>query len=111
MDDADLDAAATAIAATGYGNAGQVCISTKRVLAVRPIYGDLLDAVKPKVSAIQVGNPLAEDTKMGPMIREADAQRVHDWLDEAVAAGAKIVTGGHREGTHHEATLVSDVKP
>ena len=77
----------------------------------KPIYGDLLDAVKPKVSAIKVGNPLAEDTKMGPMIREADAQRVHDWLDEAVAAGAKIVTGGHREGTHHEATLVADVKP
>ncbi|HEY2761875.1 MAG TPA: aldehyde dehydrogenase family protein [Pirellulales bacterium] len=111
MDDADLEAAATAIAATGYGNAGQVCISTQRVLAVKPVYGDLLDAVKPKVAALQVGDPLSDQTKMGPMIREADAKRVHDWLDEAVASGAKIVAGGRRDGAHHEATLVADVKP
>jgi glyceraldehyde-3-phosphate dehydrogenase (NADP+) len=111
MDDADLEAAATAIAATGYGNAGQVCISTQRVLAVRGVYGNLLDAVKPKVEAIKIGNPVAEGTKMGPMIRETDAARVHDWIDEAVRGGAKIVTGGQRDGTHHEATLVADVRP
>jgi acyl-CoA reductase-like NAD-dependent aldehyde dehydrogenase len=111
MDDADLDKAAEAIAATGYSNAGQVCISTQRVLAATSVYGNLLDALKPKVEAIRLGNPLDDATKMGPMIRERDAQRVGRWIDEAVQSGAKLVTGGRRDGTHHEATLVADVKP
>ena len=54
LDDADLEKAADAIVATGYANAGQVCISTQRVLADRAIYGDLLDALKPKVEALKV---------------------------------------------------------
>jgi acyl-CoA reductase-like NAD-dependent aldehyde dehydrogenase len=111
MDDADLEKAAEAIAATGYSNAGQVCISTQRVLATAPVYGDLLDALKPKVEAIRLGNPIDEATKMGPMIRERDAERVGQWIDEAVKSGARLITGGRRDGTHHEATLVADVNP
>src|SRR5262249_45181071 len=78
--DADGEQAAQIIAATGYSNAGQVCISTQRVLAAPKVYSDLLDAVKPKVAALEVGNPLAESTKMGPMIRERDAARVSQWI-------------------------------
>jgi glyceraldehyde-3-phosphate dehydrogenase (NADP+) len=48
---------------------------------------------------------------MGPMIREGDAERVKNWIDEAVKGGAKVVAGGRQEGTHHEATLVADVDP
>src|SRR5262249_13104295 len=111
MDDADLDQAAQIIAATGYANAGQVCISTQRVLATKKVYADLLDAVKPKVAALEVGNPLAESTKMGPMIRGGDAARVSQWTDEAVQGGARLVTGGRRSGTRHEATLLADARP
>ena len=76
MPDADLEAAAQVIAATGYGNAGQVCISTQRVLALKSVYGGLLDLLKPKVESITMGNPLEETTGMGPMVRERDALRV-----------------------------------
>ena len=86
MDDADLEKAAEAIVATGYANAGQVCISTQRVLTDQKVYGDLVDALKPQVAALKIGNPLEESTKMGPMIREADAARVGKWIDEAVAS-------------------------
>ncbi len=111
MDDADIEQVAAAVAATGYANAGQVCISAQRVLAVKDIYGDLVDALKPKVEALKVGNPISESTMLGPMIRESDAKRVHDWIHEAVSGGAKLVTGGGRDGTHHEATLVANVDP
>jgi len=111
MPDADLDKVADATAATGFTNAGQVCISTQRVIALAKVYGDLIDALRPKVEAITFGNPLDEKTKMGPMVREADARRVETWVDEAVAAGARLVAGGHRHGTIYEPTLVADVDP
>ena len=61
---------ADAVVATGFGNAGQVCISTQRVVALDAIYGDLLDALKAKIGNIAAGDPLQEGTKMGPMIRQ-----------------------------------------
>jgi glyceraldehyde-3-phosphate dehydrogenase (NADP+) len=71
----------------------------------------LLDVLKPKVAAIDAGNPLDEKTKMGPMIRERDAVRVGQWVDEAVAQGARLVCGGSRTGTLYAPTVVADVKP
>ncbi|HEX3997768.1 MAG TPA: aldehyde dehydrogenase family protein [Pirellulales bacterium] len=111
MDDADLNKAAEGIVASGYSNAGQVCISAQRVLAVPKVYSDLLDVLKPKVAALRTGNPLDSQTKMGPMIRQGDAERVQQWVGEAVSSGARIVTGGGRQGTMHEPTLVADVSP
>ena len=111
MPDADMDRVAEATVATGFTNAGQICISTQRVLAVEQAYGDLLDVLKPRVEAIKVGNQLDEKTDMGPMIRPADAERVERWIGEAVGQGAKLLAGGHRQGTLHEATLLADVSP
>ncbi len=111
MPDADLDEAAAAVASTGYANAGQVCISAQRIIPLGPIYGDFLDALKPKVAAITTGNPLEAGTKMGPMIREADAKRVEEWVREAVSGGARVVVGGERRGAIYAPTVVSDVKP
>jgi acyl-CoA reductase-like NAD-dependent aldehyde dehydrogenase len=110
MPDADLHKVAEATVATGYSNAGQVCIATQRVIAFDNVYADLINVLGPKVAAITTGNPLDEKTKMGPMIREADAKRVGEWIDEAVAGGAKLVTGGKRQGTIFEPTLLADVK-
>jgi acyl-CoA reductase-like NAD-dependent aldehyde dehydrogenase len=111
MPDADLDRVAEAVAATGYANAGQVCISTQRVLAAGRVYGDFLDALKPRVEAITTGSQLDERVRMGPMIRERDAARVDEWIREAVGAGARLVTGGHRQGAVFAPTVVADVKP
>jgi acyl-CoA reductase-like NAD-dependent aldehyde dehydrogenase len=111
MPDADLEKVALATAATGYSNAGQVCIATQRLIALSPVYDDVISAVRPKVEAIKVGDPLDEKSQMGPMIREADAKRVESWVNEAVAAGARLVTGGTRKGAIYEPTLVADVDP
>ena len=111
MPDADLQKVAQATAATGFSNAGQTCISTQRVIALDAIYGDFLEVLKPKVQSITPGNQLDEKTKMGPMIREADAHRVNQWIKEAVGQGAKVLAGGQHHGTLHEATLLADVKP
>jgi glyceraldehyde-3-phosphate dehydrogenase (NADP+) len=75
------------------------------------VYGNFLDALKPRVEALKTGDQLAEGTKMGPMIREKDAIRVENWVNEAVGAGAKLVTGGKRQGTIYEATVLADVDP
>jgi acyl-CoA reductase-like NAD-dependent aldehyde dehydrogenase len=111
MPDADLAKVAEATVATGYGNAGQVCISTQRVIALDGVYDELLSVLKPKVAAIVAGNQLDEKTQMGPMIRESDAVRVGQWVDEAVAQGAKVLTGGSRQGALYQPTLLADVSP
>jgi acyl-CoA reductase-like NAD-dependent aldehyde dehydrogenase len=111
MPDADLNKVAEAVAATGYSNAGQVCISTQRVIAQGKIYDDLLAASKSKVEALTVGDPLDEKTKVGPMIREQEAIRVEQWIREAVNSGGRIVTGGRRKGAMYAPTIVADVKP
>lgn len=111
MADADLQKVAKAVAATGYSNAGQVCISTQRVLAAKGIYEELLERSRAQVEALTVGDPLAEETKVGPMIREQEAQRVEMWIREAVNAGARLVTGGERHGAVYRPTILADVKP
>jgi glyceraldehyde-3-phosphate dehydrogenase (NADP+) len=109
--DADLNKVADAVVASGFGNAGQVCISTQRVIADRHIYGDLLDLLKPRVEGIAAGDPMKPQTKMGPMIRERDAVRVAEWIHEAVEQGAKLIAGGSHTGTLHQPTLLADVQP
>ncbi len=111
MPDADLGKVAAAVAATGYANAGQVCISTQRVLAAGKVYGDFLEALKPKVQALKIGDQFDETVKVGPLVREKEAARVEEWVKEAVAGGARLVTGGRRQGALYEPTIVADVKP
>jgi glyceraldehyde-3-phosphate dehydrogenase (NADP+) len=111
MPDADLEKVAELAVLTGYSNAGQTCISTQRVIALDEVYGDLLDVLTPKVAAFKAGDPFDPQVKMGPMIRQWDAERVGQWIEEAVAGGAKVLTGGKRHGSLFEPTLVADVKP
>ncbi len=111
MPDADLDKVAEVTAATGFSNAGQVCISTQRVIIDAQVYTEFLDALKPRVEAITTGDQLKEGVMMGPMIRESDATRVRDWIHEAVASGARLVSGGESQGAILQPTIVADVKP
>jgi len=111
MPDADMEKVATVLAMTGYSNAGQTCISTQRVLAAKRVYGDLLSALKPKVEALITGNQLDEKSKVGPMVKESEAMRVDEWINEAVSGGAKLVAGGGRRGAIYLPAVVADVHP
>ena len=111
MSDADLEKVAAATAASGFANAGQVCISTQRVFADRRIYADFLDALVESTQAFAPGNPQDESVRMGPMIRESDATRIGEWIAEAVQQGARIAVGGDYEGTLHAPTVIADAKP
>lgn len=97
MPDADPEKVAQAATASGYSNAGQVCISTQRVIAHEKIYGDFLDAFKSTVEGISTGNPLDGPTRMGPMIRKDDAIRVSEWVTEAVSDGAETAHGRRKK--------------
>ncbi len=111
MPDADLQKVAAAVALTGYGNAGQTCISTQRVLTANKVYDDFLSVLKPKVEALTTGNPLDEKSKVGPMVKESEAVRVDNWINEAVAGGARLVAGGGRRGAIYTPAVVADVDP
>ncbi len=111
LPDADVELAAAAIATGGYTNAGQVCISVQRVVADRRIAGDLLDALVPKVEAIKLGHPGDPDTVLGSLISERDAIRVEAALRDSAQNGARILTGGQRDGSVLTPAVVADVDP
>ncbi|WP_417381727.1 aldehyde dehydrogenase family protein [Gimesia sp.] len=111
MDDADLEKAATAVSMAGYANAGQVCISAQRILTSSAIKSDFLDLLKSKVDVLHTGNQLEESTKIGPMVRESDASRVEQWVNEAVSQGARLVTGGTRQGAIYAPTILDNTSP
>jgi acyl-CoA reductase-like NAD-dependent aldehyde dehydrogenase len=111
LEDADLTKVVEAAVASGYGNAGQVCISTQRVIAVNSVYSELIERLQDKVAAMKAGNQLDEANDVGPMVREEDAVRVKDWVDEAVTRGARLLCGGDREGSVVSPALLVDVKP
>ncbi|MBH0159239.1 aldehyde dehydrogenase family protein [Fictibacillus sp. 26RED30] len=108
--DADLDKAAGLIANKSFNNAGQVCISVQRVYVHQDVKTPFIQLLKDKTEQLQSGNPLDDTTDIGPMIRQAEAERVEEWVNEAVSDGATIVTGGRRNGAFYEPTILSDVK-
>ncbi|GGJ23487.1 aldehyde dehydrogenase family protein [Paenarthrobacter histidinolovorans] len=111
LPDADLDLASTAVAAGGFINSGQVCISVQRVIVDRRVEADFLDALVPKVEAISVGNPKEDDTRIGSLISEEEAARVHASINEARHSGARVLTGGDRDGAVVTPAVVAGVDP
>lgn len=109
LPDADLAKVAASVATAGYANSGQVCISAQRIIVADSIHDAFLDALLPEVKAIKPGDQLQDATTMGPMIRQRDAERVADWIGEAVEAGARLVTGGERNGCVVQPAILSDV--
>ena len=109
LPDADIELAAQAVALGGYANAGQACISVQRVLADRAIVGDFLDALVPKVEAIRAGDPASAD--IGTLISEREARRVESALKTGTQNGARLLTGGERDGAVVSPAVVADVDP
>jgi acyl-CoA reductase-like NAD-dependent aldehyde dehydrogenase len=92
--DADLEKAATAIAANGYAFAGQSCISVQRVYVEDSAHDALIEKLVPKVEALKVGDPLDPETQVGPVIDTENRDRIASWVDAAVSSGAKLLAGG-----------------
>jgi len=109
--DADVEWAVARTAAGGYGYAGQSCISVQRVLVHRSIYADFCDRLVARTKQLKVGDPLRADTDIGPLIEEKHAERVISWIDEAKADGARVLTGGRREGSLVWPTILADTRP
>jgi acyl-CoA reductase-like NAD-dependent aldehyde dehydrogenase len=107
----DWRTAAEKTAVAAFSHAGQSCISTQRVYVHRSVIDDYLAELLPRVEALQVGDPLAEDTDVSALISRDDTERVLGWLREAEAAGAKVVCGGSVEGGVLRPTVVTDVRP
>lgn len=106
--DADLENAAKRCALGGFSYAGQSCIAVQRIFVHRPAWTPFVRALVDSVEALRVGNPLDETTDVGPMISLRDAERVEEWVGEALAGGAELLTGGKREGAVYFPTVVTN---
>lgn len=94
--DADLDAALPRLAKGGFYHAGQVCTSVKRVYADARIAESVARELGRLGDAMKVGDPVRSDTDVGPLITHAECDRVHAWVQEAIAGGAKRISGGEK---------------
>ena len=102
FDDADLEAAVAGAVASKYRNAGQTCVCANRIFVQAGIYDRFAQRLAEVASSLKVGNGLDKDTKIGPLIEEKAVAKVEEHVRDAVAKGAKIVTGGKRgEGAGH----------
>jgi acyl-CoA reductase-like NAD-dependent aldehyde dehydrogenase len=109
--DADLDWAAKRCSTGGFGYAGQSCISVQRIYVQRSIYKDFTDLFLNEVKKLIIGDPLDEKTDVGPMINQREAERAESWVREACDNGAKLLSGGSRNGALLEPTVLTEVSP
>ena len=105
--DADIDDALPLLAKGGFYHAGQVCVSVQRIF----VHEDIVESFSSKLVAIAknlvVGDPTDEKTEVGPLIEEGEVDRIHNWVEEAKAAGGTILTGGNKIGkTCYEPTVI-----
>jgi acyl-CoA reductase-like NAD-dependent aldehyde dehydrogenase len=108
-EDTDLDDAIERIVFGAYYQSGQSCISVQRILVHEKLYQEFKQRYTQKVANLVHGDPLKEDTFIGPMISESEAQRLDNWIQEAVKGGATILAGGKRDGAMLQATLLENV--
>lgn len=107
--DADLEDAVARILIGAFYQSGQSCISVQRIIVHRDVYAAFRDLLVEQTSQLRMGDPKDEDTFIGPVISTSDAERLVSWIDEAVAAGGRLLTGGKREGVMAQPTLLEDV--
>lgn len=109
--DADVAHAADRIAFGAFYQSGQSCISVQRVLIHESKYKETAALIVDRAKRFTAGDPLDEKTTLGPIISEKEAKRIESWINEAVAHGAKVLTGGKRNGLFVEATVLDNVDP
>ena len=109
--DADLAYAADRCVVGGFSYAGQTCISVQRILVERSAFAKFTDLLLEGVKKLKTGDPLDDSTDLGPLIRESDAVRASDWIQEAVRGGARLLCGGQRQGPVLEPTVLTGTRP
>ncbi len=108
-EDTDLDDAIERIIFGAYYQSGQSCISVQRILVHEKLYSEFKQRYTEEVANLVHGDPLEEDTFIGPMISESEAKRLDDWIQDAVKGGATLLAGGKRDGAMLQATLLEGV--
>ena len=108
-EDANIEDAIDRVIVGAYYQSGQSCISVQRLLVHSKIYDEFKSRYVEKVKALVSGDPSNEDTFIGPMISEGEAERLHGWIEEAKEKGATILCGGTRDGAMLEATVMENV--
>ncbi len=109
LDDANVDAAVKGVINGAYLNAGQVCMGVKRIIVQEGIYNKFKTRLVEETSKIKMGNPMDKSTQLGTLISEKAAMQVEETVNNAVNAGAEILTGGKRNGAFYEATVIDKV--
>jgi len=107
--DADLDAAADAVVRGGYYASGQACISVQRVVVVDSVREEFLRLLSGRIGQVATGDPRKESTRVSALIDERSTRRVREWVQQAVASGARLVRGGEVDGGVLEPTVLLDV--
>jgi acyl-CoA reductase-like NAD-dependent aldehyde dehydrogenase len=110
--DADLEDAAARITTGGFAYSGQSCISVQRILVQKSVYDRFCRLFIDKVKALKTGDPSDESTDVGPVISVKEAERVVEWVNDAVEGGAKLLCGGGIvKGSLIEPTVLENIKP
>jgi glyceraldehyde-3-phosphate dehydrogenase (NADP+) len=110
-DDADLEFAARRCTVGSFSYAGQICISVQRIYVQRGVFEKFKELYLKEVAALKLGDPMDESTDVGPMIESKALDKTEEWVKEAVAGGAKLLTGGSRRGSFFEPTVLTGTKP
>ena len=108
--DADLERAAQRVAFGGYYQAGQSCISVQRVLVHSDVADNFNELLVREVSKLKNGDPMDPETDVGPVIDHDSLERISQWVDEAVQAGAEILVGGKREDPFYAPTVLANTE-
>lgn len=108
-EDCDLDNAVECSVSGAFWAAGQNCIGVQRIYIEKGIYKKFETLFVSRTRQYKVGPKLDEDCDMGPMITEGEAKRIEKWVNDAVKKGAKVLTGGKRNGAIYDPTVLSDV--
>jgi len=109
--DTNLDYALPRTVLGAYAYSGQVCISIQRVYLHEKIYDRFMSDFVDSVKNLKMGDPMKENTDVGPMINLEAAKQTEEWLEEAINNGARIVCGGKRDGALFEPTVITDCRP
>lgn len=109
LEDADIDKAAETAVTARMQNTGQSCIAAKRFLVHESLFDAFTTKFKSRVEALKSGDPMDEDTYIGPLARVDLAEEVEKQVTESVKMGAKIITGGNRNNAFYEPTILTDV--
>lgn len=109
--DASIEESAPVCARNAMRLAGQSCISVQNVFVHESLYDAFLQRLVAEVKRLNVGDPLDPQTDVGTLIDETAAKRVESWVKQAVEQGARLLTGGNRQGAQFQPTVLADVKP